>query len=225
MERDNAEGTDIGEEGSDDSDSDEGSSSDVTEEEDEGDAAMERAGVLAGLVEPTEKLWKTEAAESLRLIAKGMRISAKGYNKLAKNVEKTPLEILAPWLKRNITGFGRAHLAADPQPGTSASGKRKRAEIESDPEEVEQAVEGDEAELSDGDEGEAPIPIKIGKEKRYKCPYGKCDYQPRRSIDTLKAHIREVHLGKEKIPCPHCDAFASYTRAAVLRHVRDKHTK
>ena len=99
MAQEDTEGTDIEGEGSGDSEeeSEETSSGSGTEE---GDEDMQRAGVLAGIVKPTEKIWKTEAADAIRTIAKGMCIAAKGYDRLARKVQKTPLEALAPWVKR-----------------------------------------------------------------------------------------------------------------------------
>ena len=112
------EGMDVGEEGSKETeeeseeDSSSGSGGDKGEEEDE---EMQRAGVLAGVVEPTEKIWKMQAANALRQIAKGMCIAAQGYDRLATKVDKTPLEALAPWVKHNITGIGRAPITKQPR--------------------------------------------------------------------------------------------------------------
>ena len=213
------------------SETDSESESSTDEEADAELLATQEAGVKVGIIDAPIPRWEGNAASALRRVAKGLRYQAKGYEKMAMCVDKTPIEIMGPWLKKNLPASatrqplpGPSKSSADPQPGPS-----KRARISSDEEgdvkyeEVGKATEREEDD-SDGDEGEAPLVHFVKKFRHYKCAYSGCSVV-KVGIDAVKAHVREVHLHKAPIKCTYCDQFSSYTRAAVKRHIKNKHAK
>ena len=101
------------------SDSDESS---TDEEEDTELLETQKARVKVGLIEAPTPRWEVNAAAALRLVAKSLRFQASGYEKLANCVDKTPVEIMGLWLKKNLPAS-----ATHQQPGTSGM---KRAHIQ-----------------------------------------------------------------------------------------------